>query len=136
MAYEKFKRTSVRVEAPSLSIVPDGRITLNAAACRLLVGAGVNAVVILWDEPRHKIALKAASKGDVDAYAVSMPPGSHSGSLRTKSFLAHIGWNAPHRELLPATWNESEKMLEAMLPPGFLRARPGSVGKPKLQGWR
>ena len=133
MAYEKFERTSVRVETPALSLVPDGRITVNAAACRLLTGAGVKAVVLLWDESTHRIALKAASKGDRDAYAVSMPSGNYSGSLRAKSFLAYIGWNAPLRQTLPATWNESEKMLEAMLPPGFLRARHSSRGKPKAR---
>jgi len=123
MAYEKFARTSVRVDTPTLSLVPDGRITVNAAACRLLAGAGVKAVVLLWDELTHRIALKAAPKGDRDAFAISIT-GLHSGSLRAKSFLTYIGWNAPRRQTLPATWSESEKMLEAMLPPAFLKARP------------
>ena len=133
MAYEKFARTSVRVETPTLSLVPDGRITVNAAACRLLRGAGVKAVVLLWDELTHRVALKGASKGDRDAFAVSMQPDNHSGSLRAKSFLTYIGWNAPSRQTIPATWNESEKMLEAMLPPSFFKARHDSRGRAKVR---
>ena len=131
MAYEKFKRTAVRIESPALSLVPDGRIVLNAAAGRILIEARVKTVVLLWDEPTHRMALKATSKGDRDGYAVSM--GDHSASVRAKSFITHIGWNAPRRETMPATWNQSEKMLEAMLPPGFLKARPDSKGKAKAR---
>jgi len=93
----------------------------------------VNAVVILWDEPRHRIALKAASNGDVDAYAVSMPSGGHSGTLRTKSFLANIGRNAPHRELYPATWTESEKCWKLCSPPDSL-GRILAQGETKTAG--
>jgi hypothetical protein len=132
MAYEKFERTSVRVETPTLSLTQEGRITVNAAACRLLRGAGVKAVVLLWDELTHRIALKAASKGDRDAFAVSMTE-DRSGSLRAKSFFTYIGWNAPSRQTIPATWNESEKMLEAMLSPGFLKPRASLRGKPKVR---
>lgn len=132
MAYEKFRRTGVRIEAPTLSMVPDGRITMNAAACRILTQAGVKAVVLLWDELTHTIALKAAPKGDRDAFAVSIVPGTYSGSVRATSFMKHIGWNASKRETMPATWNESERMLEVKLPPGFLRTRLDGGARPKL----
>ena len=46
MAYEVFKRTGVRVEEPALSLVPDGRIALNAAAVRVLTQAGVKSVLL------------------------------------------------------------------------------------------
>jgi hypothetical protein len=120
MAYEVFKRTAVRVEEPSLSLVPDGRIALNAAAVRVLTGAGVKSVLLLWDKTNYKIALKAAPKGDKNAYAVSVVRDSHSGSLRAKALLTHIGWNAPKRTMLPATWHQHEKMLEVTLPPEYV----------------
>jgi DTW domain-containing protein YfiP len=120
MAYEVFKRTGVRVESPALSIVPDGRISINAAAARLLVEAGIKWVVLLWDRANHKMAVKAAQKGDKNAYAVSLSPERYSGSLRAKAFVAHIGWSAPRRQMLPATWNEKEKMFELTLPEKYL----------------
>jgi hypothetical protein len=116
MAYEVFKRTAVRVEQPSLSLVPDGRIAFNAAAVRVLTGAGVKSVLLLWDKTSRKVALKAAAKGEKDCYAVSIVKGTYSGSLRAKSFLSHIGWSAPKRTMLPATWNEKEKMFAITLP--------------------
>ena len=133
MAYEVFKRTAVRVEQPSLSLVPDGRIAFNAAAVRVLTGAGVKSVLLLWDRTSRKVALKAAAKGEKDCYAVSIVKGTYSGSLRAKSFLSHIGWSAPKRTMLPATWNEKEKMFEISLPPEYVgsESSPGSKRKPK-----
>jgi hypothetical protein len=118
MAYEVYNRTKVRIDTPTMSIVPDGRIVLNSAAVRILTSSGIRFVLLLWDSATHKMAVKASAKTNRDAFAVSS--GDHSGSLRAKSFLAHVGWNAPVRQTLPAAWNESDKMFEVMLPPAFL----------------
>lgn len=126
MTYEVFQRTAARVEAPSLSIVPDGRIAINAAAVRVLVDAGIKWVLLLWDAPNHRIAIKATHKGDKNAFAVSVASGRHSGSIRAKTFLAHVGWKARKREMVPAVWNERERMIEAALPTEHLEPeRPG-----------
>lgn len=113
MAYEVFTRTAVRVESPTISIVPDGRMVLNAAASRILSASGVKYVVLLWDKASRRMAVKATAKGDKNGYAVSL---SHGASLRAKAFTRHIGWTATRRELLPATWNEKDLMLEVSLP--------------------
>ena len=129
MAYEVFRRTGVRVDALAFSLVPDGRIALNAAVCRVLVGAGIKSVLLLWDKANHKFAVKAAPKNEANAYAVSIAS-SHSGSIRAKAFLAHIGWNARTRETLSATWNEKEKMFEVTLPERSVK----SAGGPSRKG--
>jgi hypothetical protein len=116
MAYEVYERTGTRVETPTLSITLDRRLVINAAAVRVFVDAGVRSVLLLWDRANHRIALKAAQKGDKNAYAVSIAEGSSSGSLRGKSFLDRIGWKARKREVLPAIWNQRERMLEVTLP--------------------
>jgi hypothetical protein len=116
MAYEIFKRTGFRVDQPSISLVPDGRMAFNAAAIRILTEAGIKAVLLLWDRSTNKVALRAATKGDKNSYAVSVVPDGHSGSLRAKSFLTHIGWSAPKRTMLPTTWNDKDKMFEIILP--------------------
>lgn len=122
MAYEIFKRTNARVENPTLAITPDARIAINAAAVRILLEAGVRSVLLLWDSQNGKLALKAAPKGDKNAYALSISD-KHSGSLRPKSFLTHVGWQAERRETFNANWNEKEKMLEIILPMGRLKSR-------------
>src|SRR5258706_10875680 len=113
MAYEVFSRTNFRVDTPAVSIVPDGRMILNSATARTLASNGIRFVLLLWDRSTHRMALKASPKTNKDSYSVSL--GDHSGSVRAKAFLAHIGWNAPRREMLPAVWNEAEKMFEVML---------------------
>ena len=68
------------------------------------------------------MAAKATTKSDRNGYAVSLSPDNHSGSLRAKSFLQHVGWKATRRETLAATWNESQKMLEVELPGKYLQS--------------
>lgn len=133
MAYEVFKRSRVRIESPTLSLVPDGRITINAAAARIFVSHGIRSVLLLWDQANRKLAIKAAHKGDKNAYAVSIIRAGTSGSVRAKPFLSYISWNAPKREMVAATWNEKEKMLEATLPPEHLTEK-ARTSKPKNAG--
>jgi hypothetical protein len=129
MSYEVFERTGVRVEEPILAITPDGTIVFNAAASRILAGAGVRAVLLLWDKKTNKFAVKATSKGDRNAYKISVSPGRSTGSLKSLSFFRHIGWDAKHRESLPVTWNEKEKMLETILPSKFIGAGKRGVAE-------
>src|SRR5262249_29984781 len=116
MAYEIFKRTATRVETPTLAITTDGRLAINAAGIRILLAEGIGWVLLLWDETNKRMALKAAPRGDKNAYTVSIRPDKRAGSLRAKSFLSHIGWSATRREIFPAGWDEKEKMLEVALP--------------------
>jgi hypothetical protein len=120
MAYEIFKRTGIRVEEPTVAITPRGTIVFNAATSRIMAGAGVRAVLLLWDKGASKLAFKAASKKDRDAFVVSVASGRSSASLKAKSFLTYVGWQSKKRESLSATWNEKEKMLEITLPSEFL----------------
>jgi hypothetical protein len=123
MAYEVFMRSVVRVKQPTLSLVPDGRITLNAAATRALAEANVRFVLLLWDKASDKIAIKAAPKGDKNAYTVSFSHNRQASSLRAKLFMSHIGWSLPKRQMLPATWDKDNKLLEAVLPQGHFGLR-------------
>jgi hypothetical protein len=129
MGYEVFQRTRIRVEEPAFSIVPDGRLAINAAACRILLEAGVKSVHLLWDRANQKLAAKAAPKNDKNAYAVSIGS-AHSGTIRAKAFMSHIGWDARTRATLPATWNEKEKMFEVTVPYRYL----GKAADPAKKG--
>jgi hypothetical protein len=127
LAYEVFQRTSVRVDVPVLSIVPGGRVAINAAACRILTQAGIKTVIILWDKDKCKMAVKAAPKGEKNSFTVTFAADLHSGTFAAKSFLQHIGWHATKRETLPTVWNASEKMFELSLPEKYV----GAEDKPK-----
>ena len=132
MAYEMFQRKSVRVDTPILSIVPGGRVAINAAACRLLIEAGIKTVVILWDKATNRMAIKAAPKGEKNSFTITFAEDHHSGTLAAKSFLRHIGWNAAKREMLLTTWNTAEKMLEATLPRQYI-ASSATEGKRRFK---
>jgi hypothetical protein len=115
MSYKIFERSAVRVDDPSVSIGDSGLLRLNAAASRLMAKADAKAVWLLWDVEGKKVGLKAADKSDRNTYALTLG-NRNAGSIRAKSFLAHIGWKMAQRRLLPATWNEKERMIEIHLP--------------------
>ncbi len=127
MAYEVFQRSAVRVSTPSLAVSPLGLIAFNAAACRLLIEAGVKSVVILWDRSKCRIAVKAAPRGERNSFTVTINGGSHSGGVRAKSFFRHIGWVAPKRVPLATTWNAAERMFEATLPRHYIASSKGKA---------
>ena len=129
MAYEMYRRTGQRAEEALVAFVPDGRIVVNAASARILAAAGVRSVVMLWDAANHKVALKAAPKQDKNSFAISFVRDRQGGSIRAKSFTSHIGWSARERKLLPAFWNEKEKMLEITLPREYLKSNKSGDSK-------
>jgi len=129
MGYEVYERSNVRVEDPALAITTDGRIGLNAAACRLLLAAKIDAVLILWDKTARKMGVKGAAKGDKNAFSVSFAPGSSSATVTAKTFLHHIGWSAPKRVTLAATWNAKERMFEVWLKGHYLAPTQGKFRK-------
>jgi hypothetical protein len=114
------------VDEPSFSFGPSGAIRVNAAASRVLLSAGIKAVLLLWDKSLRKVAVKAAPKVNKNAYAVSFS-GAHSCTIRAKAFLGFIGWDAPDRRTLPANWNEKEKMFEITLPRSAKDAKSGGA---------
>lgn len=124
MAYELFKRGTVKVGSPTLAIAPHGKLVVNSAGCRILQEAAVKRVVLLWDRAAGKIAMRGAPKGEKYAFAISITSGG-SGTLSAKTFLRHIGWRATERVTLPALWNEAEKMFEAVLPSKHLHSGMG-----------
>jgi hypothetical protein len=93
---------------------------LNAAAVRILVAEEVKSVLLLWDKANRKIAIKAAPKGEKNAFAASIV--RSTGAIRAKAFVSHIGWASRHREKLPANWNATEKMFEITLPAAHLKS--------------
>lgn len=130
--YETFKRESVRIEDPAIAVTPRGRIAINAAATRLFEKAGVKTVTILWDKTTGGIALQAAPKGNKDSYSLSFADGYSSATLAAKTFLRHIGWSSDVRQVVTATWDAQQKMLEAKLPSQCVgRVDQNAAAKPR-----
>lgn len=131
VAYELFERVAVRVDEPTLSVAPGGRIAFNAAACRILLDAKIKTVVILWDKDTNRIAVKAASKGEKNAFGISFTGDNHSASLTAKLFLRRIAWSASKRVALDTIWNATDRMFEATLPGQYL-ATGANHGKRRI----
>jgi hypothetical protein len=121
VTYETFQRGFLRTEDPTMTVRPDGRIFFNAATSRLLKQSSVKTVRILWDRDKRGIALQSCQAGDKNAYSIAFPAGSRSPSLTAKSFMRYVGWSATRPQTMAVKWDEKNKMLEATLPPRFVR---------------
>jgi hypothetical protein len=122
VAYELFERSAVRVETPVISVTPGGRVTFNAAACRILDTCAIRAAVILWDRTTSRMAVRAAPEAERNSFKITFTGGNHSASFAAKSFFKHIGWRAPKRQSLDTTWRVNEKMFEVTLPAEHLQS--------------
>jgi hypothetical protein len=104
-----------------MTVRPDGRILFNAATSRRLKRSSVKTVRILWDKDKCGIALQSCQAGDKNAYSIAFPAGSRSPSLTAKSFMRYVGWSAKRPKTTAVKWDERNKILEATLPPKFVR---------------
>ncbi|MBA3713058.1 MAG: hypothetical protein H0W76_11505 [Pyrinomonadaceae bacterium] len=114
MPYEIFTRKQTRMSSPAVSIAAIGRIALNQAATQIFQSNAVELVLLLWDDARHRIAVRPITKKDKRAYALSR--GKSSAMFSAKTFLEYIGYDYSETRAFPAQWNEEEGMLEVEIP--------------------
>ena len=119
MGYEIFTRTRVSSVTPSISINKQSRIGLNTATTELFKKNAVEFVLLLWDAERSRMAFRPVVKKDSRAYGVSYA--KSGGMFTAKMFLEHIGYDYSEGRTFPATWNETESMLEIDIPNEYIK---------------
>ena len=121
MAYTPFERKPFRSESATISIAPKGQMRFSAAACRVLQGAGIQYVILLWDSANGRMAIKGVAKPASSTFAITFS--AAAGSFRAKSFLDYIRWRPTETKTLPTNWNTAEKMYEVLLPREYVNDR-------------
>jgi hypothetical protein len=117
MAYELFTIKATRLGSPTLTIKPDGRVSLNADAGDLMSRVGAKFVQILWDAELRKLALRPLAEQAESAYKLLVRPGKRRGTaFSALTFLRYIGWDLSNTVTIAVEWNEKKKLLEATLP--------------------
>jgi hypothetical protein len=114
--YKVYPRNLARASSPVISATRLGRITLNAAAARILVEKHVESVFLLWDAEAKKFALKPAEKPDATAYQLRFAPDNAGAGFSAKPFLRMIGYDFEETLALTTEWLEAESLLEVTLP--------------------
>src|SRR6185369_15098816 len=122
MGYEIFTRTKVSTVTPSISINKHCRIGLNRATTAIFQANAVQFVLAMWDADRCRMAFRPIVKKDSRAYGVSYA--KQGGMFTAKMFLEHIGYDFSEGRTFPATWNESENMLEIDIPSEYIKDTP------------
>ena len=128
--YEIYPRNLARASSPMVSVTKLGRITMNAAAARILAQRNAVNVFLMWDAVARKFALKPTDKSDSTTYQVRFAPENVGAGFSAKPFLRIIGYDFVETRALPTVWIEAEEMLEVTLPQeGFNRQRFPRVRK-------
>jgi hypothetical protein len=114
--YKIYPRNLARASSPVVSATKLGRITLNAAAARIMADKHVENVFLLWDAEARKFALKPSEKPDATAYQLRFAPENAGAGFSAKPFLRLIGYEFEQTTPLSTHWIETEGILEVTLP--------------------
>jgi hypothetical protein len=114
--YKIYPRNLARASSPVISATKLGRITLNAAAARILVEKRVENVFLLWDADARKFALKPTPSPDATAYQLRFAPENAGAGFSAKPFLRLIGYDFEETIALRTEWLEADGILEVTLP--------------------
>lgn len=114
--YKIYPRNLARASSPVVSVTKLGRITLNAAAARILSDRQVANVFLLWDADAKKFALQPSAKPDATSYQLRFAPENAGAGFSAKPFLRVIGYDFEETIPLATEWLEAEQLLEVTLP--------------------
>jgi hypothetical protein len=134
--YKIYPRNLARASSPVVSATRLGRITLNAAAARIMVEKRTENVFLLWDADARKFALKPSDKPDATAYQLRFAPENAGAGFSAKPFLRLLGYDFEETVALATEWLENDQILEVTLPSeGFnKRYRSPRLRKSKRSG--
>lgn len=134
--YKIYPRNLARASSPVVSATRLGRITLNAAAARIMVEKRIENVFLLWDADARKFALKPSEKPDATAYQLRFAPENAGAGFSAKPFLRLLGYDFEETIALATEWLENDQILEVTLPSeGFNRRyRSPRLRKSKRSG--
>jgi precorrin-6B methylase 1 len=116
MAYEIFSRKFKRIGSPQLSLMRTGRIAFNKAATAMLTEQAVENVLLLWDKPGNKIAIRPITKKDPRAYKVHISKRDNGAGFSAVTFMEHIGFDYEKgTKSFPMTWNAEQGIFEVSM---------------------
>jgi len=116
MTYEIFERKRTRMGTPAMSFSRLGQIAFNVPAAQILKSKQVESVLLLWDAPGKKLAMKSTVK-DARAYTIRYNDKGNGASFSAKTFLDFIGIDYAQRRSIPVEFNfNNEYLVEVTIP--------------------
>jgi hypothetical protein len=113
MPYEVFTRKLRRTGTPAVAFMATGRLSLNAAATKVLIDQAVEAVLLLWDASTKRVAIKPVNKKDPRAYKLNKSGKGNGAGFSAVTFFEHIGFDFEKgTKSFPAEWNNEQGMYE------------------------
>lgn len=125
MPYEVFVRRMRRTGTPAVAFMQSGRISLNAAATKVLTDQAVEFVVLLWDGSTKKVAIRPIAKKDPRAYKLNKSGKGLGAGFSAVTFFEHIGFD--HKKgtkSFPAEWNNEQGIFEISVADDVSDSRP------------
>jgi hypothetical protein len=116
MAYEVFVRKMRRIGTPAVAFQQSGRMSLNAAATKILKDQAAEMVVLLWDPMTRKVAIRPVFKKDERSYKLNKSGKGNGSGFSAVTFFEHIGFDhTKETKSFTAEWNNDQQMFEISL---------------------
>jgi hypothetical protein len=120
MGYEIYVREfTSKSTAPTITISPLGRCSLNRSAAALFDKDAIENVLLLWDKESRRFAVRPIVKKDARSFNIRysrkekiVVGAQFSGVM----FLRHIGYDYTTTATYPISWNADESIFEVQLP--------------------
>jgi hypothetical protein len=124
MSWEIFTREFVRTSEPKVTITNLGRMALNNGSTALIKAGKMEHVLLLWDKPASRVAIRPVAKGDIRAYRLNSygPKGKSGVGFSAVTFLNHIKYDWSKTRSFATEW--AENMLIFTIPQEYLKGKP------------
>lgn len=101
---------------------------MNQHAAKPFGQNAVEFVLLLWDEPLRRMAIRPITKKDSRAYLLAYDKKGKGGGAGffAKTFFDHINYDYTETRTHTAEWNDTEGILEVQLPADAFKAETES----------
>lgn len=111
MPYETFDKRRALKGIPMVSILQDGRISLNKA-CFTWYFEPLEYAILMFDKTTNKIGLKPTSEVTANTYRIRRKKDRNYAQIGGIAFLKFLGIPFSKTKAYPCHWNEEKKLVE------------------------
>jgi hypothetical protein len=112
MAYEIFNRKRQYGGTAAITITKYGQLSFNKAASEILQKAAIENVLLLWDQEKKSVGIRAINKKDPRLFTIHWNKRGDGAGFSVTSFLKHIEYNASESRMFLVQWDDEQRMFE------------------------
>ena len=136
MPFEIFSRKVQWGGSPAVTFTKTGRVAFNKTATKKFEDEAIENVLMMWDEARHLVGIRAISKKDARAYKIHFGIKGNGCHFSASTFLKYIGYDYAETRTFPAIWETQEAMFAVEVPEEHLKKERQHMIPVSIEGAR